>query len=83
MQSKVITTQSWLSLLGKKYVDGLFYKLDDEKYVDLFWEPAFNKSRLYLSAEIIIDWMSYFGTDAIRNYHRDMIKKYKTEIDYK
>lgn len=52
------------------------------KYIDLFWEPAFNKSWIYLADEIIINWMGYKGVDATRNFHRDMKSKYKENIDY-
>lgn len=52
--------------------------------VKIFWEPAFNKSWIYLSIEIIHDYFGYKKTESSNN---DFIKKikdnYKKDIDYK
>ena len=67
-------------LLGKEFCG---FTEDDEKYVDLFWNTAFNKGWLYLSDEIIIDWMGYSGKDAIRNFHRDIKKNIELKLTIK
>jgi hypothetical protein len=60
------------------------FTTDDEKYVDLFWEPTFNAGWLYLSDEIIFDWMGYKKTKStISNFVADMKAKYRKTIDYK
>lgn len=57
---------------------------DDEKYVDLFWDAAFNKSWIYLSDEIIIDWMGYKKSpDTVTNFMKEMKNRYKINEDYK
>ena len=60
------------------------FTTDDEKYVDIFWDTAFNKNWLYLSDEIIIDWMGYKKTKStISNFIKDMKNKYINNTDYK
>ena len=60
------------------------FTIDDEKYVDLFWEPTFNKSWLYLSDEVIIDWMGYKKSKScISDFIREMKTKYVEHVDYR
>ncbi len=68
-------------ILGKKFCN---FTEDDEKYINIFWDAAFNKSWIYLSDEMIIDQMGYKKSkDAIFNFVREMTNKYKVNIDYK
>lgn len=53
-------------------------------YAKIFWEPAFNNSWMYLSDEIITDWMGKKKTkDSIRDFRNDMRKHYMENVDYK
>ncbi len=57
---------------------------DDEKYVDIFWDVAFNKNWLYLSDEIITDWVGYKkNSSSIAKFHVMMKDKYIKEVEYK
>ena len=68
-------------LLGKELCG---FTKDDEKYVDLFWDAAFNKSWIYVSDEIVINWMGYKKSkNTITNFVNEMKGKYKNDIDYK
>ncbi len=56
---------------------------EDEKYIDIFWDAAFNKSWLYLSDSVIIEWMGYKKSkDAITNFIKEMKSKYRNLLDY-
>jgi phage anti-repressor protein len=51
--------------------------------VKLFWEPAFNKSWIYLSTEIIHDYFGYKKMEySTRDFHKKMRENYKKDIDY-
>ncbi len=55
----------------------------DEKFIDLFWDPVFNSSWIYLSDELVIDWMGYKKTkDTMTNFYKEMKDKYKEGADY-
>jgi hypothetical protein len=67
--------------IGRKLCD---FTENDDKYIDMFWDAAFNKSWLYLSDEIIINWMGYKKSkSSISDFVREMKSKYVREIDYK
>lgn len=52
--------------------------------IKMFWEPAFNKSWIYLSSEIIHEYFGYKKSDSsIKDFNRKMKETYKENIDYK
>jgi phage anti-repressor protein len=54
---------------------------DEMKKIDLYWDPVFNDSWIYLSPELITEDMGYKSTYA---FYRDNLRKdYKENIDYK
>lgn len=54
---------------------------DEQKMLKIFWEPAFNKSWIYLSPSMITKEMGY---KKVSDFYRDTLRKhYKENIDYK
>jgi phage anti-repressor protein len=54
---------------------------DEQKMLKIFWEPAFNKSWIYLSPSMITKEMGY---SAVSKFYRDTLRKhYKENVDYK
>lgn len=59
---------------------------DEEiEFVKLFWEPAFNKSWIYLTKEMVVDWMGYKNSkDTMQHFYtQNLIKNYEENMDYK
>lgn len=53
------------------------------KLLEVFWEPAFNKSWMYLSSEIIHDYFGYKKTRSSEaDFYRKMKEIYIKDIDY-
>jgi hypothetical protein len=66
--------------LGRELCD---FTTSDEKYIDIFWESTFNQSWLYLSEEIVVNWMGYKNTkDTMANFMKTMRVKYVENKDY-
>ena len=80
---EVLESKNHLNLakfIGRELCD---FTENDEKYVDLFWDVVFNKSWIYLSDEIVIEWMGYKKSkDTISDFTEEMKRKY-SDIDYK
>lgn len=54
---------------------------DELQMLNIFWEPAFNKSWIYLSPTMITKDMGY---SEVSKFYRDTLRKqYKENIDYK
>lgn len=58
---------------------------DEEiEFVKLFWDPTFNKSWIYLTKELVIDWMGYKDNKStMSDFYRSLRKNYETDVDYK
>ena len=58
---------------------------EEVAFVKLFWEPAFNKSWIYLTKEMVVDWMGYKDNKNTMShfYERNLLKNYEKNIDYK
>lgn len=59
---------------------------DEEiEFVKLFWEPAFNKSWIYLTKSMVVDWMGYADSkDTMYNFYtKNLVKNYEENVDYK
>ncbi len=59
---------------------------DDEiAFVKLFWDPLFHKSWLYLSKQMVVDWLGYKDGKSVMNnfYTQNLIKNYEEYEDYK
>ncbi len=59
------------------------YTEEEQKWAGVFWDAAFNSSWILLADYIIQEWMGYVGEKCVANFHRDMKKKYRDQIDYK
>jgi hypothetical protein len=56
----------------------------DEKYIDLFWDTAFNKSWLYLSEDMARDHMGYrAGKNMMLRIYDKLHNEYENQADYK
>lgn len=59
---------------------------EEMKYLDLFWDPAFNKGWLYLSDTMIKDQLTNDkGKNAISRFYENVLltREYKSGVDYK
>ncbi len=57
---------------------------DDEKFIDMFWDPVFNSSWIYLSDEIVVELMGYKKSkDTMRELYRKLLQEYDCDTDYK
>ncbi len=57
---------------------------DDSKYIDIFWQAAYNKSWLYVSQEMVIDHLGYAdGGRVLRNFYRKLEKSDEYDEEYK
>lgn len=89
IQSQAIVEQS-LNIFQDKEIDHLtIAKLagfNDEEldWVKLFWEPAFNKSWIYVTKEMVVDWMGYKDNQStLKDFYTKLRKEYEENIDYK
>ena len=56
---------------------------EDEKYIDTFWDPTFNKSWMYVTKEMVRDMMGYKESKyMVRDFHRVLIKDYEEGLEY-
>jgi hypothetical protein len=57
---------------------------EEIEFVKLFWEPTFNKSWIYLTKEMVVDWMGYKDNEkTMRDFYKKLIKDYEENVDYK
>jgi phage anti-repressor protein len=60
------------------------FTLDDEKYIDIFWDTAFNKSWLYVSEEMVSEQFGYKkAKDMMKDFYKKLENEYEVDIDYK
>jgi hypothetical protein len=68
-------------ILGARFCE---FTEDDEKYIDMFWEPAFNKSWIYISDEVVADQFGYKrGRSMMSHFYRKLGEDFEENIDYK
>jgi phage anti-repressor protein/uncharacterized C2H2 Zn-finger protein len=54
------------------------------KMVEIFWDAAYNKSWIYLSSELIHEYLGYKKTNSsVNDFYRIMKSQFTNEIDYK
>jgi hypothetical protein len=59
---------------------------DEEiEFVKLFWDPTFNGSWIYLTKEMVVDWMGYSDDKSTMSnfYTRNLLKNYEENVDFK
>src|SRR5690349_8622160 len=77
------------TMLDKKAIarDIFQFTEDEINYIDVFWEPCFNGSWIYLSNQIILHWLTNEkGKDAIGHFYKRVLLKegeYHAGEDYK
>ena len=61
------------------------FSSEEVEFVKLFWDPAFNNSWIYLSKEMVVDWLGYKDAKSTMSdfYTKNLIKNYEKDIDYK
>lgn len=81
---EIIESKNHLELakyIGKELCQ---FTKEDEKYVDIFWDAAFNKSWLYVSEEIVNEQFGYKnGKNMMSDFYDKLNKDYECNIDYK
>lgn len=54
------------------------------KYIELFSDPVFNKSWIYVSEEIVVEQLGYSKSkDTMHVFNTKLIKEFEKNIDYK
>ena len=80
----LLETKDHLSLakfLGKELCD---FNENDEMFIDMFWDAAFNKSWLYVSEEIVNEQFGYkSGKNTMSHFYEKLKKEYEENVDYK
>jgi len=57
---------------------------EDEKYVDMFWEPAFNKSWLYVTKDMVHKQFGHEpGKNMMSHFYAKLAKNYEESVEYK
>jgi len=60
------------------------FTADDEKYIDMFWDPVFNESWLYVTKEMVEHQMGYKPSkDMMKDFYVKLMKEYEADVDYK
>ena len=80
----LLETKDHLSLakfLGKELCD---FNENDEMFIDMFWDAAFNKSWLYVSEEMVNEQFGYKKSkDMMLDFYDKLQKEFEKDIDYK
>lgn len=60
------------------------FTADDEKYIDMFWDTAFNKSWIYASEEVVHKQFGYKKSkNMMSHFYEKLQKEYEADLDYK
>lgn len=72
-------------LTHKDLVSLMGFTPEEADWVDKFWDLTFNNDWIYLSDEIITEWMGYsFNKSTITNFNKKILtSKFQIETDYK
>ena len=71
---------------NKQLAEHLNFTEEEQKMIQMFWEPAFNGSWIYLNDEIILGQLTKeTGKDALQNFYRRVLltEDYKENVEYK
>jgi len=57
---------------------------EEQKWVPIFWDPAYHHTMIYLSNELILNWLGYSSKDnAVADFkHKILRTRYTKNIDY-
>jgi hypothetical protein len=67
-------------LIGKRYFE---FTDADEKYIDMFWDPVFNKSWLYASDEMVNEQFGYKKSESMmKDFHNKLSQEFKSGYNY-
>ena len=81
---KIIESKNHLELakyIGRELCN---FTENDENYIDMFWDAAFNKSWLYVSDEIVNGQFGYKKSkDMMKVFYDKLVKEFDNKTDYK
>jgi hypothetical protein len=60
------------------------FTMEEIEFVKLFWDPAFNNSWIYITKNMVIEWLGYKNSkDTMPDFYKILTKSYEKDIDYK
>lgn len=60
------------------------FNSEEVEFVKLFWDPAFNNSWIYITKQMVVEWLGYKETkDTMSDFKKNLIKNYEENEDYK
>lgn len=89
---EVLGDQQVVSLLLKQdhlalatYIGRTFFGFtdDDEKYIQVFWDTAFNKGWIYVHKEMVVGEFGYVDAkNTMNDFYKKLEKEFERNIDY-
>ncbi len=77
---EALVKYNYAEITNQQLAEYFNFTENEAKLLDLFWEPAFNGSWIYLSPEMIKDNMGY---KQVSHFYKDVLyKQYTENIDY-
>ena len=77
---------NYTEVSNQQLAEHLNFTEEEQKMIQMFWEPAFNGSWIYLNDEIILGQLTKdTSKDALQNFYRRVLltEDYKENVDYK
>ncbi len=66
--------------IGRQNCD---FTAEDEKYIDLFWDVAFNSSWIYVTEDMVSEQFGYKkNTQMMSEFYKKLINHFEDKIDY-
>jgi phage anti-repressor protein len=60
------------------------FNQEEVEFVKLFWDPAFNDSWIYITKEMVVEWLGYSNAkDTMRHFYKKLIDNYENNVDFK
>lgn len=60
------------------------FNSEEIEFVKLFWDPAFNNSWIYVTKQMVVEWLGYKENKAtMGDFKKNLIKNYEENEDYK
>ena len=77
---------NYTEVSNQQLAEHLNFSEEEQKMIELFWEPAFNGSWIYLNDEIILSQLTNEkGKNSLYNFYTRVLltEDYKENVDYK
>lgn len=57
---------------------------EEIEFVKIFWDPTFNNSWLYISKDMVVDWLGYKdGKSTMSDFYKNLKNNYEKDLDFK